>query len=131
MTEHGNRNMNEVLAAVRRERMRQETLKLEGKFPWTANELSSAVESITDCERLAVLAEEFGEVAKIVTEVECILDHTENRATDVPGPNARNDERKQFEAKLREELVQVAAVAVAWCEAIDLRAHYYQGSLRR
>lgn len=47
---------------------------------------------------LAILGEEFGEVAKEIAE-------SQARSLDV--------------AHLREELVQTAAVAVAWVEAID------------
>jgi hypothetical protein len=51
-------------------------------------------------DRLAVLAEEFGEVAKEV----CNL---------MAGADPR------VKALLREELVQVAAVCVAWIEGLD------------
>lgn len=53
-----------------------------------------------DFTRFTVLGEEFGEVANAVLE------------TAYGSDNDRH---------LREELVQVAAVAVAWCEAIDRR----------
>jgi len=53
-----------------------------------------------DFTRLAVLAEEFGEVANAVLETSYGADGDEH---------------------LREELIQVAAVAVAWVEAIDRR----------
>jgi hypothetical protein len=52
----------------------------------------------------AILGEEFGEACK------CALDF----------PNARKF--GDNETRLREELVQVAAVAVAWIECIDRRA---------
>ena len=76
----------DVLAEVGRERSRQEQLKAEGKFTYTC-----ADAEMTDGQRLAVLVEEVGEVAR-----------------------AMNDGKG-----LREELIQVAAVAVAWVEAID------------
>ncbi len=69
------------------ERCRQETLKDEGKFPWP---LADAAPS--PAEKLAVLAEEFGEVAKAVCE------------------GGREN--------LREELVPVAACCVAWLESM-------------
>lgn len=56
-----------------------------------------------DDRRLAVLAEEFGEVARAILEAGY-------------GTSGADDDH------LREELVQVAAVAVAWVEAIDARA---------
>ena len=76
----------DVLAEVGRERSRQEQLKAKGKFTYTC-----ADAEMTDGQRLAVLVEEVGEVAR-----------------------AMNDGKG-----LREELIQVAAVAVAWVEAID------------
>lgn len=84
-----------VLDDVRWERGRQERLKLSGKFPMTC-----ADEGITNAERYTILGEEFGEVG-----------HEVNEAIGNPA--------KLDEVKLRAELVQVAAVCVAWCEAID------------
>jgi hypothetical protein len=54
--------------------------------------------SMPNSERLEVLGEEFGEVCKALVEIR---------------------DSKAVEADLRAELVQVAAVAVAWLEAID------------
>lgn len=71
----------QVLFEVARERKRQEVLRDAGTI--------GSVD--TDGQRLAVLVEEVGEVAR-----------------------AMNDGKG-----LREELIQVAAVAVAWLEAID------------
>lgn len=87
--------LQEALNAVAAERSRQEVLCNRGKFPWTA-----AQPGISDEKKLAVLAEEFGEVAKLVTE--SLID-----------PNRRSI------ADLREELIQVAAVALGWSEALD------------
>ena len=78
--------MDETLAEVRRERWRQECAIRTGKIPWDcANPL------VSDDAKLAVLGEEFGEVARALLE---------DRGT------------------LRGELIQVAAVAVAWAEAL-------------
>lgn len=76
------------------ERDRQETLLASGKFAWTC-----AGPDVPDLDRLAVLAEEFGEVAREVCRVAC--------------------EKGTPSGDLRVELVHVAAVAVAWLEGID------------
>jgi NTP pyrophosphatase (non-canonical NTP hydrolase) len=84
-----------VLDYVNAERKRQEQLKLEGRFTHTC-----ADNELTPSEKVAVLAEEFGEVAHEVTE--SIGNHAE-----------------LDRAALRKELIQVAAVAVAWVECLD------------
>lgn len=83
-----------VLLEIANERRRQDALKAAGKFTKTC------ADSMTDPERLAVLAEEFGEVGRAVCE-----------------GLGGNSERGRTE--LRTELVQVAAVCVAWCEGLD------------
>lgn len=77
-----------VLYDVRCERQRQDKLCAAGRFPWTC-----AYPDAHPSDKLAVLAEEFGEVARAVVE--------------------------QDVKNLREELVQVAAVCAAWVEALD------------
>lgn len=84
----------EILSDVVEELKRQDLLKKSGKFAHTCADLE-----MTHLERLAVLAEEFGEVAHEINE----------------GIGGRPIDEK----KLRTELVQVAAVAVACIEAID------------
>jgi NTP pyrophosphatase (non-canonical NTP hydrolase) len=79
--------LDEIFDAIFEERRRQEFLKSQGKFPWTCADAAPA------SMKLAVLAEEFGEVAKEVC-----------------------DQRWDL---LRDELVQVAAVCVAWLESMD------------
>ena len=86
----------EAVEAVYRERGRQEDLCAAGKFPHTC----ASRDGLTNPQKLAVLAEEFGEVAKHVTE-------------EVISADRLNRE------KLRAELIQVAAVAVAWSEALS------------
>lgn len=75
----------DLLDLILRERYRQNTLKAEGKFPYTC-----ADHEITDSERAVILTEEIGEVCRAV--------HDENPEN------------------LKEELVQVAAIALAWLE---------------
>jgi hypothetical protein len=87
----------EVLRDVINERHRQEDLKAAGKFPATC-----ADNTISDETKCAVLTEENGEVARVLCE----------RACGKPGGSDDN---------LYEELVQVAAVAIAWCEALQYK----------
>lgn len=75
----------EILGAIRLERARQEWLRAEGKFVRTC-----ADPAMPPCEKVTVLLEEVGEVARAVLEKD--------------------------EASMRHELVQVAAVVVAWLE---------------
>ena len=84
----------EIVEEIYRERGRQNELKRAGKFAYTC-----ADKEMLQPERLAVLAEEFGEVAHEVNE-------------GIGG-------RKVDIAKLRKELIQVGAVCVAWVEALD------------
>lgn len=71
------------------ERERQEELKASGRFSETC-----ADAGMSPTLKLAVLTEEVGEVAR------CLCDGDSN-------------------ARLREELVQVAAVAMAWLESLS------------
>ncbi len=96
------------------ERHRQEHLLAQGKFPWSCDDLT-----VPDIKKLGVLAEEFGEVAKEAAQIQEQYDRT------WPGENedvvaeslARSVRRRR--GRLRAELVQVAAVCVAWCESLD------------
>lgn len=84
---------------VQRERWRQERRKAEGRFTYTCADLG-----MNDYERLAVLVEEVGEVAR-----EVLTGEGKRLARDTIGTRAA----------LRAELVQVAAVAKAWIEGLD------------
>ena len=85
----------DVMTLVADERVRQNALFAEGKIPF------NCASRIADPNRkLRVLVEEVGEVAEA-------LDALENKK-----------DWKRFD-HLREELVQVAAVAVAWLEALQ------------
>lgn len=79
----------DVYAAIDAEREAQQR-KWGGLHDWGRGDCSGA--GITDTTKMAVLSEEVGEVARAV------LDRTPDR--------------------LRVELVQVAAVAVAWLESL-------------
>lgn len=80
------------------ERGRQEELRERGKFRWT-----NAAPEMPIGDKIAVLGEEFGEVCKAVLNVQGL-------STD--GPE---------HSDLRKELVQLAAVTIAWIEAIDFQ----------
>lgn len=75
----------DIIDLILKERHRQNTLKAEGKFPYTC-----ADPELTDSERVVILTEEIGEVCRAVH------DHL--------------DENK------KEELIQVAAIVLAWLE---------------
>jgi len=82
-----------IIGDILLERRRQEQLKAEGRFSATAADM-------VDAEALAVLVEEVGEVARAVLEKQRL-------ANDKHGKD------------LRKELVQTAAVCVAWLEGLD------------
>lgn len=92
-----------VVKEVYKERERQEDLRKAGKFAWTCADPTQS-----NARKLAVLAEEFGEVAREVTE--------EIISGDKKDPDGRIPILKQ---NIRKELIQVAAVCVAWVEALD------------
>lgn len=97
-----------IMADVVSERFRQERLCAEGKFTWTCADPSPA-----PAEKLAVLAEEFGEVAKEVTDT--IIELAKYAKENLTHPPHRKAQRA---AALYEELIQVAAVATAWAESL-------------
>lgn len=89
-----------VLEDIRKERLRQEKLREAGKFQYTAADLECP-----DLDRMSALMEEVGEAATA---------SMEERKTATP--------RDGKPSSLRKELIQVAAVACAWVESIDVRA---------
>lgn len=88
----------EILIEVSQEREHQESLCRSGKFRATC--ATTGEDEMTDVECLAVFAEEFGEVAHEVTD-------------GMPSPIGAD------QTELRKELLQCAAVCVAWIERID------------
>lgn len=87
-----------LLTEVGSERMRQEAMKAAGRFKLTC------ADEMTNDERFVVLGEEIGEVAR-----EVLTQPDRRIAFDTEGSLAG----------LRKELIQVAAVAVAWVEGLD------------
>lgn len=93
----------EILSAIKKERKRQIELRASGKFDWTcADDIRSIARQsapMANSMKMMVLTEEVGEVAKDI--MESLIDVKRNN------PHL-----------LMTELIQVAAVAVAWCEAL-------------
>lgn len=77
----------DIFAAITNERARQNRLALDGKIPFTC-----AWTCVSGGDKVTVLTEELGEVARAVQE--------------------------RDEAHLREELTQLAACCCAWLEAL-------------
>ena len=108
------RKLYDFLMAVSVERGRQETLKAQGKFKWSCADTSPDImyhvshtnidriseRTFADAGRLAVLAEEFGEVSRHI--VEALIDSSRYNVHE-----------------LRKELIQVAAVCAAWFESTE------------
>jgi NTP pyrophosphatase (non-canonical NTP hydrolase) len=84
----------EAIELVVSERRRQDRLKADGRFPYTC-----ADDELSPFEKYAVLSEEVGEVARALLEASDLSNH------------------KNY-VELRKELIQVAAVAVAWIESL-------------
>ena len=96
-----------VLEDVRDERARQEAIGLEKRargIEWRS--CADPKMAGGDGTRYLVLGEEVGEVANAILERDYAM---------------TGDLRDAYDRDLRKELVQVAAVAVAWVEAIDAR----------
>jgi NTP pyrophosphatase (non-canonical NTP hydrolase) len=92
--------MMSVFEQIAAERVRQQELLRAGKFTYTA------ASPVADNNRkLRILVEEVGEVAEAI-------DHLEQL-------NHNSPAAKRQREHLREELIQVAAVAVAWLEALE------------
>ena len=89
-----------VLDMVRAERDCQEALLAMGHHRWTC-----ATAEISPDRKLRVLVEEVGEVAEAIDLLE--------------GALARGEAGGLERTQLRDELVQVAAVAVAWLEGME------------
>jgi NTP pyrophosphatase (non-canonical NTP hydrolase) len=111
-----------ALADINEERKRQEELRIAGKFLWTCADPDQS-----NPRKLAVLTEETGEVAREVTEEMIFQDKVKRDPCSVKhsfldtfsGSANRGHIKAKHRAKLREELVQVAAVCVAWIESLD------------
>lgn len=101
--------MDRVFDAIYLERERQESLKAARKFRFTCSDLE-----LGDIVAGLILVEEVGEVCRAVLSGE-----PRGLTTDTP--------EKGTTAHLRSELVQVAAVAVAWIEKLEKRLERVEG----
>jgi hypothetical protein len=97
-------DLTKIFVDITTERRRQEKLKADGHFKYTCADLG-----MTTTEKVAVLGEEYGEVCKAALEVEKLA----KRMSDI-----HNTSPWKYDP-LRQELIEVCAVAVAWLEAID------------
>jgi len=86
----------QVIGEVQAECLRQTELKAAGRFTHTP-----ADPEVTNLARLAILGEEFGEVARAVVESEGLA-------------NDRHDK------KIRTELIQVMAVCASWIVGMEV-----------
>lgn len=99
--------MNLIFDAIFRERERQEKLKADGRFEFTCADLGA-----TDQARAIILVEEIGEVCRVILNLE---------------KQTHDEPKKGTLAQLRSELVQVAAVTVAWIEGLDKQSEATEG----
>lgn len=89
------------------ERQRQDRLKEQGKFRFTC-----ADDGLIDSEKYVVLGEEFGEVGRaVLNELALSTDYSE-----MP----ESAQSLMVLTQLRKELTEVAAVACAWLESLEL-----------
>lgn len=91
--------LQQILADLLNERVRQDVFVATGKFPWNCSNAN-----VPAGDKLMVVGEEFGEVSKAAYE----LTHETDSGCS-----------KRHIDNLRTELIQLAACAVAWVEAID------------
>jgi len=90
-----------ILSDIVKERIRQNELKSAGRFKYTCADIE-----MTDADCLPVLVEEVGELSRALLESGKLANE---KSFDLHGKD------------MRKELVQVAAIAVAWIERIDNR----------
>jgi len=93
--------MLEVFAAIARERVRQRELLRAGKITF---DVASTIPD--DNRKLRVLVEEVGEVAQEIDD----LEYAKHSAV-----------KKAVTARLKTEIIQVAAVCVAWLESMEVK----------
>ncbi len=87
--------LQDIMAAIVSERSRQEYLKRSGEHKY-----SCADHNMSDASKQCVLSEECGEVARVINDA----------TVEMP--------EDEYHRQLKAELVQCAAVCVAWLECI-------------
>lgn len=101
--------LNSIIVDIVAERVRQDLLVKTGKFAWNCSKIW-----VPNSEKLAVLNEETGEVSKEV--VEQIIERDKYIKESLHYPNHR---KLSHLRDLKSELIQVAAVCLAWIEALN------------
>jgi hypothetical protein len=108
-----------ILEKIWLERLRQKQLLREGKIFFACD---SPV--VSHDRKLRVLTEELGEVAGAIDQIEMLNPLRQPRAEmSEPSARAKNN--------LRDELAQIAAVAIAWLESLQTPASPERGSASR
>lgn len=109
----------EVLDLVHNERQRQEALREAGRFKSTCSD-----PAMSGYEKCAVLTEEVGEVSehagdeidrRLVAVLALLMGRVAHSTKSTEG---RTINRPRTAEDLKKELIQVAAVAVAWAESL-------------
>lgn len=94
--------LDDIIKAIIAERKRQEQLRRAGKFAHTC------ADPIPNNIKLAILTEEHGEIAREVCECSQVLH-----------PGIKPSKIGKIHRRLKKELVQSAAVCVAWLESME------------
>ncbi len=93
----------DVFLDIERELARQKKLQLEGQFMYLCDS-----PTLPNARALSILTEETGEVARAVNDYYTVLDYSGD-----------DKDLKDAEAKIYEELIQVAAVAVSFAKRFE------------
>lgn len=104
MTYQQARLMERVLQCVMNERYRQEQFKADGEFQYSCMDVHP---DISNYRKATILGEEMGEVCNVVNELDNVK------------PDGNDEDLARLKSALRQELIQVAAVAVAWVESLQ------------
>jgi NTP pyrophosphatase (non-canonical NTP hydrolase) len=101
--------MGRVFDVIYGERVRQQRLKEEGRFLYTCADTIG----LTPSQKYVVLAEECGEVARVLLNLNALATDfkVENRSAEA--------HHAALAVMLKKELIEVAAVAVAWLESLE------------
>lgn len=107
--------MQRVFARVLKERERQDRLKEQGRFIFTCADTPGLIPS----EKYTVLGEEVGEVARVILNLANLTTDFDflSSPVDVERSGGRD---ALLNRKLQRELTEVAAVACAWLESMEL-----------
>lgn len=110
--------MLDIFVEIENERERQDALKASGKFVWTCADnywsINGFVSFISPDRKNTVLCEEVGEVSKEVTDYGISQDKYH-----ADGLNFPSHRHIYYLTNIRTELIQIAAVCVAWIQACD------------